>query len=88
MLCNINSTCIRKLNTQLLLVSDSLNLLQEQMENVLKETGETWKDQKFEMFLKEVAPCQQQIGELSKKYKNLSSQIQPLVELIEKFEKK
>lgn len=55
---------------------------------VVKETGETWKDRKFEMFLEEVEPCQQQLINLSLKYKELSSQIQPLVELIEEMERK
>lgn len=40
------------------------------------------------MFLEEVEPCQQQLINLSLKYKELSSQIQPLVELIEEMERK
>lgn len=88
MLCSVNSDCLRKLNAQLLLVSGSLDLLHEHMERVVKETGETWKDRKFEMFLEEVEPCQQQLINLSLKYKELSSQIQPLVELIEEMERK
>ena len=78
---------VNKLNEQLVLMSDKLSLLHEQMETVLREVSLKWKDGNFEKMKGKIESCQQQVLEISQQYKDLADKTQQICNLLEKYKK-